>query len=73
MHSGQNADDVIVEAHKIHKNSFGKFLFYKEWLQLKKWERYHSILEQNGHVSGRGRPSKKPATVGAPGSGSSGK
>uniref|UniRef100_A0A803MDI4 No apical meristem-associated C-terminal domain-containing protein n=2 Tax=Chenopodium quinoa TaxID=63459 RepID=A0A803MDI4_CHEQI len=73
MHSGQNADDVIAKAHKIHKNSYGKFQFYKEWLQLKKWDRYRSILEQKVLVSERGRPSKKPATVNTPESGSSGK
>ncbi|XP_021758121.1 uncharacterized protein LOC110723098 [Chenopodium quinoa] len=45
--------------------------FYKEWLQLKKWDIYRSILKQKVHVSGRGRPSKKPATVNTPESGSS--
>ncbi|XP_021772580.1 glutathione S-transferase T3-like [Chenopodium quinoa] len=73
MCSGQNADDVIAEAHKIHKNSYGKFQFYKEWLQLKKWDRYCSILEQKVHVLGRGRPSKKPTMVNTPESDSSGK
>uniref|UniRef100_A0A803MW06 Uncharacterized protein n=1 Tax=Chenopodium quinoa TaxID=63459 RepID=A0A803MW06_CHEQI len=63
MRSGQNADDVIVEAHKIHKNSFGKFQFYKEWLQLKKWDIYRFILEQKVHMPRRGRPSKKLARL----------
>ncbi|XP_021762522.1 uncharacterized protein LOC110727263 [Chenopodium quinoa] len=73
MRSGKNDDDVITEAHKIHKNSYGKFQFYKEWLQLKKWDRYHSILEQKVHVSGCGRPTKNSATVDTLGSGSNGK
>ncbi|XP_021773283.1 glutathione S-transferase T3-like [Chenopodium quinoa] len=35
--SGYNEDDVIQEAHKIHENSFGRFTFYEEWIQLRKW------------------------------------
>uniref|UniRef100_A0A803MRB3 No apical meristem-associated C-terminal domain-containing protein n=2 Tax=Chenopodium quinoa TaxID=63459 RepID=A0A803MRB3_CHEQI len=33
--SGYNEDDVIQEAHKIHENSFGRFTFYEEWIQLR--------------------------------------
>ncbi|XP_021721050.1 glutathione S-transferase T3-like [Chenopodium quinoa] len=34
--SGYNEDDVIQEAHKIHENSFGRFTFYEEWIQIRK-------------------------------------
>ena len=71
--SGQNDENVIEEAHKIHENSFGRFCFYDEWLLLKKWNNYRSILENPVYKPKRGRPSKAPVMDESVGTGSSGK
>uniref|UniRef100_A0A803L5N4 No apical meristem-associated C-terminal domain-containing protein n=2 Tax=Chenopodium quinoa TaxID=63459 RepID=A0A803L5N4_CHEQI len=71
--SGYNEDDVIQEAHKIHENSFGRFTFYEEWIQLRKWDKFRSFLDQQTFKPSVGRPHSTPLTDESVGSGSSGK
>uniref|UniRef100_A0A803M9M5 No apical meristem-associated C-terminal domain-containing protein n=1 Tax=Chenopodium quinoa TaxID=63459 RepID=A0A803M9M5_CHEQI len=70
---GYNEDDVIQEAHKIHENSFGRFTFYEEWIQLRKWDKFRSFLDQQTFKPSVGRPHSTPLTDESVGSGSSGK
>uniref|UniRef100_A0A803L082 No apical meristem-associated C-terminal domain-containing protein n=1 Tax=Chenopodium quinoa TaxID=63459 RepID=A0A803L082_CHEQI len=71
--SGYNEDDVIQEAHKIHENSFGRFTFHEEWIQLRKWDKFRSFLDQQTFKPSVGRPHSTPLTDESVGSGSSGK
>ncbi|XP_021744400.1 glutathione S-transferase T2-like [Chenopodium quinoa] len=71
--SGYNEDDVIQEAHKIHENSFGRFTFYEEWIQLRKWDKFRCFLDQQTFKPSVGRPHSTLLTDESVGSESSGK
>ncbi|XP_048502992.1 glutathione S-transferase T3-like [Beta vulgaris subsp. vulgaris] len=71
--SGQNDDDVISETHKIFESTGGKFHFYDEWILMRKFDKYRSILSNPGYKITHGRPSNTPQMSNSVGSGSSGK
>ncbi|XP_048493865.1 uncharacterized protein LOC125494345 [Beta vulgaris subsp. vulgaris] len=71
--SGQNDDDVISETHKIFKSTGGKFHFYDEWILIRKFDKYRSILSDPCYKITRGHPSNTPQMSNSVGSVSSGK
>ena len=71
--SGQSDDDVIKEAHTIFERNGGKFHFFDEWKELRKFSKFEDLITNHGTGKQKGRSLKTTGVVDSSDSGSSGK
>ncbi|KAL2897266.1 Glutathione S-transferase T2 [Bienertia sinuspersici] len=66
--SGQSEDDVYKEAASMFQASYGKFQYYDEWLLMKKWPKYDTVVGDGAVKVQKGRPSGSSAMANSTGS-----
>lgn len=71
--SGQSDDDVIKEAHTIFERNGGKFHYFDEWKELRKFPKFAELINNHDTGTQKRRNLKTTGVVASSGSGSSSK